>query len=131
MKTFWDGLRQGVTGLVLIALFVGLVIFFFGFAPIWWKGFFGVRKENVKTDVLHQSNQYTTSQVTRLNTLYTNYMQLEGLVRTTTDGQALSGFYGQQRAIINEMHSIVGTIPEERVPADIALFIVNHPRGSR
>lgn len=100
-------------GVLVVAAVTGI-----GYWQAWWLRNPGLELANAQTDVMRQSNQYVTSQLTRLNTLLAEYQRLDPAAP-------------QRAAIINEMWNIRGTIPDERLSPELSTFFFTHQRGSR
>lgn len=98
----------------LVILLAG--IFGLGYYEAWWLRGPGVAIENARTDVVHQTNQYVTSQQAALNNLMNEYFHASD---------------AQKPYLIVQMHAIRETIPADRVPTDVANFLAAHPRSAQ
>lgn len=117
MHTFAKGGAAAIGALLGLLLIIGIVVGI-GYAQAWWIRNPGVEIANARTDAMRESNQYTTAQVTRLNTLLTEYQDSD-----TAQAQKI--------AILNEMWNIKGTVAEERLSPELIAFFSTHPRGTK
>lgn len=98
-------------GLVLLAVPFGL-----GAYSILFRQTFGVRSANVNTDITRQTNQYVTTQQQALVQKMSDYQRI-GAERP---GQPPTP---QQKAIVEEMRFIMGTLTPEYIPPAVAQFM--------
>ena len=103
--------------IAMLAIVIG-VSAVFAEADIRFTEVFGTRKENAKTDVVRQSNQYVASQQQRLLDLLNEYN------RSATSPE-------QKAVIVVQMHDTASKLDNDRVPDEVARFLTTHPRGSK
>lgn len=109
------GLSIGAVAVLAIVLIGGAI------ATIGWNDTFGtwvgVSRENRKTEVIRQSNQYVTSANAAA------LAHIDDYVHADTDGQRIY--------IVGQVwNDVSGLTPDNYVP-EVARFLNAHPRGSK
>ena len=94
-----------------------MVVAFFASLELGMLKTFGLARENARTDITRETNQYVDSTQTQLLNLLSEYY------RASSDGQ--------RKAIVGSMWDLRARIDEERVPAEVVQFLASHPRGSQ
>ena len=108
----------GIIGAVVASAIGILVIVVAGsLFGIWHTNVFGVAQQNAQTNVIRQTNQYTTTQQTALLSLLNDYTN-------ATDG-------GQRGYIVGQIWTLSAFLTPEDIPAAVTAFMVTHPRGSK
>ena len=119
LKAFFKSLPGIIiVSVVILALLWGAVyLLTLGERPI-----INLHRENIQS-----SQQYTESQVQRLQNLYTEYNSLDVKIAEAGEDSALvDALKAQQKALVSQMETIADLIPESEVPQDIRTFLATH-----
>jgi hypothetical protein len=84
-----------------------------------------------KYEANRNSQEYITTTQRVLQEKLTTYLNLETevaeLSRGSDNNNIIAGMRAQQKAILNEMRSLVETIDPQQIPPNVAKFLAEHP----
>lgn len=90
---------------------------------------------NLETEAIRNSNQYVQTKQDLLFKLMDDYTQLESevIILQAQGGQdeLISAKRGQMIATLTRMHDEAGLIDADKIPAEVARFLLSHPRPGR
>ena len=116
--------------LLVIFLFVGIFAVASGEGQIWWNNTFGTKIVNSETNIIHQSNQYTTTGEQGLVQKLQSARDIDvEIAQATGNTELISSLRAQQKAIITSMKVTIATLPQDQVQQDIpevAAYLASH-----
>lgn len=105
--------------LLIYGVFTILIIMFLIFLSYEFKEYDTARQR----DIVKESLEYSESQITQLQTIMDNWLQLETEKNQTEDTGLLSAYTAQQGALIERMSIIVNRIDHDLIPVHLIEFV--------
>jgi len=121
MKRKNEQYSAGITLLDILLYGVFFVLVIIGFVFLYYE----LREYDVarERDITKQSLEYQESQITQLQVLMDEWLDIQSDLLATDDVARQEAYQSQQSALIDRMQVIVNRVPDMAVPASILEFL--------